>query len=375
MLHSENLRKLDWKIILLLFSLMLFSVTNLISITIHGMQEKSIWNPLVVSHLRSLIIGWIAYFTCSCCDYRKLREYHWMLYIIMLFLLSGLFFTSPIHHVKRWYRLPFFPFDFQPSEFSKLITIISLSCFLEKKTHLIHRLGTFFQAAFIFLMPFILIIKEPDLGSAFILCPTTIGLFYLSGIKPKIVNALLLISGFFFGIILLIFSGILSHENLRPFCAHFMQEYQFERLAPNMYHQRSSKIAISLGHLCGRGFINSEFTNNHWLPYPHTDSVFAVCAEKFGLCGVLLLLALFFCIIYFAFQVAAISEDLLGKFLASGIAMSLSISIILNIGMLCGLLPVTGVPLILISYGGSSIVSTMAALGFVQSIYIKRFNF
>ena len=160
-----------------------------------------------------------------------------------------------------------------------------------------------------------------------------------------------------------------------PYVTKVIKEYQYERLNPHTYHQKASQTAISLGGVTGSGFRNSEFTGHQWLPAAHTDSVFAAYAEEFGLIGVSILLLLFFGLLYFSFQVTAVAKDRFGRLLSAGITVYLAMHMIVNIGMMCGFLPITGVPLVLITYGGSSILSTMAALGIVQSIYSRRFMF
>jgi rod shape determining protein RodA len=154
-----------------------------------------------------------------------------------------------------------------------------------------------------------------------------------------------------------------------------MKEYQYNRLDPNTYHQKASQISIAIGGVTGSGWHKSEFSSRKWLPAAHTDSVFAAFGEEFGLIGVIILLLLFYYLIYLSFQVVGFSKDYFGKLLASGIAVYLAMHIIVNIAMMCGFLPISGVPLLLISYGGSSVVATMAALGILQSIYTRRFMF
>ena len=125
----------------------------------------------------------------------------------------------------------------------------------------------------------------------------------------------------------------------------------------------------------GTGWKKSEFAGGGWLPTPYTDSAFASFGEEFGFIGLLFLMVLFYALIYFSFQVTAVVKDDFGRLLSAGISVYLAMHILVNIGMMCGFLPITGVPLILITYGGSSVISTMMALGILQSIYIRRFMF
>ena len=173
----------------------------------------------------------------------------------------------------------------------------------------------------------------------------------------------------------LMFLGLISHEGFKPYATRFLKEYQYERLNPNTYHQKAAETAIALGGMTGAGWFKSEFTGHKWLPAAHTDSVFAAYSEEFGLMGVFLLLLFFFGLIYFSFQVTAVAKDYFGRLLSAGITTYMAMHMILSMGMMCGFLPITGVPLMLITYGGSSVLSTMTALGILQSIYTRRFMF
>ncbi len=377
MWDPRYLKRIDFRTVPIVVLLMIISILTIISTTsvVHGTVDEIVFSPLVKNQIRAFALGIIVYLFLICFDYRKLREWTWFFYLGMILLLVGLYFAPQIHNVRRWYRFPFLPFDIQPSEYAKVVVVISLSWFLEKKMHLVDQFKTFMQASLIVFLPFALILKQPDLGTALILCPIALTIFYFGGVKKKIIRGLMVVAAIVFGFILLVFLGILSHEEMRPFFTKFMKEYQYERLNPDTYHQRAGQTAIALGSFFGSGFCKSEFTGYNWLPYAYTDSVFPAFAEEFGLVGAFFLLALFFGLIYFSFQVAIRARDHFGRLLASGIAIYLAMHVIINMGMMCGFLPITGVPLVLVSYGGSSVLSTMIALGLLQSIYARRFAF
>lgn len=318
-------------------------------------------------------IGWVCFLFCSGMDYHKLREWTWIFYVAIVLLLLGLFFAPAIQNVHRWYKIG--STTFQPSESAKLIVVMALSWFLEYKGDRVRQRGTALQAILLVLIPFALILKQPDLGTALVLFPITLVMFYFGGIRKRIVigMSMLAIAGLAF--VSLMFLGIISHEKLRPYATLVMKEYQYERLDPNTYHQKAAQTAIALGGLTGSGWHKSEFTGRHWLPFAHTDSVFPAYAEEFGLVGVTILLGIFFCLIYFSFQVTAVAADRYGRLLSAGVTVYLAMHILVNLGMMSGFLPITGVPLVLVSYGGSSIISTMIALGILQSIYSRRFMF
>ncbi|MBI2742703.1 MAG: FtsW/RodA/SpoVE family cell cycle protein [Chlamydiales bacterium] len=371
MWDHRYLSRIDFRVIPILLGLMMISLLVISATT----GEEGFLTPLTQSQLQWFALGSAVFLFFAGFDYRKFREWAWILYIGMLILLIGLFFTAPIQNVHRWYRLPFIGIAVQPSEYAKLIVVIALSWFLENRTNETQQRRSTWQAILIVLIPFILILKQPDLGTALVLYPIALVMFYFGGIKKRVtaIMSLLGIAGLVF--VSLMFLGILSHEELRPYATKVIKEYQYERLNPNTYHQRASQTAIALGGLTGSGWRKSEFTGRQWLPEAHTDSVFAAYAEEFGLVGVFLLLLFFFGLIYFSFQVTAVAKDRFGRLLSAGITVYLAMHMIVNMGMMCGFLPITGVPLVLVTYGGSSILSTMTALGILQSIYSRRFMF
>lgn len=335
----------------------------------------SFLTPIVKSQIRWFVIGWLVFLFFSGFDYHKLKDWSWIFYALMILLLLGLYFTTPIQGVHRWYKLPFLGISVQPSEYTKIIVVICLAMFLEKKEKNIDSALSALQIGIIVGVPFLLILKQPDLGTALVLYPITLVMCFFAGINRSAFKGILILGIIGSLFTFLMFTNILSHEKLKPFFTTFMKEYQYERLSPNTYHQNAAKIAIAIGGINGSGWNKSEFSSKKWLPFAHTDSVFAAFGEEFGLLGLLILLILFYGLIYFSMQVAILAKDFFGKLLASGIAVYLAMHIIVNIGMMCGFLPITGVPLILITYGGNSVVTTMAALGVLQSIYTRRFMF
>lgn len=377
MWNIQCLSRMDFRTIPLLLGMMLISLFTISATTCETWDrvEESFFTPFVVNQIKWYGVGIIVYIFFAGFDYRKLKKWSIPLYVVTLVLLFGLFFTTPIQNVQRWYRIPILGMAFQPSEYAKLFVVIALSSFLEIKTQVIERGKTTWQAIGIILIPFLLILKQPDLGTALVLFPVGLVMFYFGGIKRRVVMSLSFIALAGVAFVSLVFLGILSHEEMRPYVTKVLKEYQYERLNPNTYHQQASQTALALGGWTGTGWRNSEFTGRQWLPAAHTDSVFAAFGEEFGLSGVFLVLIFFFGLIYFSFQVAAVAKDRFGRLLSAGITVYLAMHMIVNMGMMCGFLPITGVPLVLITYGGSSILSTMTALGIIQSIYSRRFMF
>ncbi len=367
------LARVDIRVVPLILALMWISVLVIASMTNNG--GDAFLSPDAKSQIQWFMVGWLIFAFFVGMDYRKLRSWSWILYIAVILLLIGLFFTTPIQNVQRWYKLPFLGRAFQPSEYAKLTVVIALSAFLEMKGRNAGSLRTAFQALLIVLVPFFLILKQPDLGTALVLYPIALVMFYLGGIHKGVVRTMLVLGTIGFTFVALMFTGVLSHEEMKPYATKFLKEYQYERLNPNTYHQKAAQTAIGIGGLTGTGWLQSEFSGRQWLPAAHTDSVFAAYAEEFGLFGVFLMILFFFGLIYFSFQVTAGAKDTFGRLLSAGITVYLAMHVIVNIGMMVGFLPITGVPLILVTYGGSSVVSSMMALGILQSIYSRRFMF
>ncbi|KAF3361953.1 putative cell shape (Rod)-determining protein [Chlamydiales bacterium STE3] len=377
MWNYQSLKRIDLRIVPIVILLMLISllVISANTMTSHDLIEESFFTPAVKRQIQGFILGTVVFLFLVGFDYNKLREWTWVLYILMLFALLGLFFTDPIQRVQRWYRIPIIGMNFQPSEYAKLIVVITLSWFLERKKAEADSLTTVLQASFIVGLPFLLILKQPDLGTALVLFPITLVMFYIGGVHPKVIRLMTIFGAIILTIVALIFSGTISHEKLRPYATKVLKEYQFERLDPNTHHQKAAVIAIAIGGITGSGWRSSAFTGGGFLPASYTDSVFSAFGEEFGFIGLLVLLVLFYALLYFCFQVTAVAKDHFGRLLSAGITVYLAMHILVNIGMMCGLLPITGVPLVLITYGGSSSLATMTALGILQSIYSRRFMF
>jgi rod shape determining protein RodA len=377
MWNHRTIFRVDWRILpvilaLMAISLLIISATD--PICIRG-QQNGFFTPKVQSQLQRFVLGWGVFIVFALMDYNKLREWAWILYLLMVLSLLGLFFAPAIQNVHRWYRVPLIGASIQPSEYAKLIVVITLSWFLERNRSKATSWHITFLGCLIVGVPFLLILKQPDLGTALVLCPVTLAMFYLGNMHPGMVRLLTVIGLVILTFIQLIFVGFFSYEKMHPYATKVLKEYQYERLNPNNHHQWASMTAIGVGGITGSGWRCSEFTGRGWLPYGYTDSVFPAFGEEFGLLGLLLILFLFYSLVYFGFQVTAVAKDHFGRMLSAGVTVYIAMHIIVNIGMMCGFLPITGVPLILVSYGGSSIFVTMAALGILQSIYSRRFMF
>jgi rod shape determining protein RodA len=337
--------------------------------------EQPFLTPLVRVQLQWFALGSLVYFGAAAFDYNRLREWTWLFYLLAIIALIGLFFTPSVQRVHRWYKLPLLNISIQPSESAKLAVVMALSWFLERRAGQGRRLGTVLGASLIVGIPFLLILKQPDLGTALVLFPVTWMMFYFGDIHPLVLRSMAFVGVLGLMAVAALFLGVVSPEQVRPYATRVLKEYQFERLNPNTHQQKAAVTAIAVGGLTGTGWRKSTYTAGGWLPTPFTDSVFPAYGEEFGFLGLAFLLALFYALIYRCFRIVLVAKDPFGRLLAAGITSYLAMHILVNIGMMSGFLPITGVPLILVSYGGSSILSTMLALGILQSIYARRFMF
>ncbi|HTZ11222.1 MAG TPA: rod shape-determining protein RodA, partial [Candidatus Margulisiibacteriota bacterium] len=312
--------------------------------------------------------GMLAYLAISRFSYRKLWDISYILYGLALFFLFLVFLLGAVHlGAQRWLKIIWF--NFQPSEFAKLITVIFLSRYFSKSSCDNFSLSCAHSGIFrALILPFLfvaipmgMIIEQPDLGSALMLFAVFLIIFYLSGVKTRY-------------IFILLATIMLSI----PLFWHFLRDYQKERLMvflnPNIdplgagYTIIQSKIAIGSGGLFGKGWLSGTQSQLHFLPEAHTDFIFATFAEEWGILGSSLLLLLYYLLIRRGFIIAQRSHDPFGRILALGISASLSVQVFVNIAMNFGIAPVVGLPLPLMSYGGSSVLVTFIALGVLVSI-------
>jgi len=315
-----------------------------------------------------IAIGLVCFFLASGFNYRKLWDANYFIYGTALFLLLFVFILGIVRlGAQRW--LKFAWFNFQPSEFAKLAIIIFLARYFSKKsvnyTSLLSGKFGIFRGLilpFIFVaVPMFLIIEQPDLGSGLMLLFVFVCLLYLTEVRLKYIFTLL-------GCLVLPL----------PFFWHFLREYQKQRLLvflnPNIdplgagYTIIQSKIAIGSGGFFGRGWLSGSQSQLYFLPESHTDFIFATFSEQWGFAGSFLLILLYFLIIRQGFIIAQRTQDTFGRLLAYGISLLLAIQVFINIAMNMGLAPVVGLPLPLMSYGGSSVLVTFIALGILVNI-------
>jgi rod shape determining protein RodA len=292
---------------------------------------------------------------------------------------------------RRWIDLPFY--QFQPSEFAKVAFILAAANFLSRPPDELRRPAIFWKAIGLLLLPFVLIMKEPDLGSALVLVPTGVVMMLVAGTPKRFLVKL----GAGVGILgALLLADILFAP---PALQIKMQEYQRQRLlvyfgadfaakgatpaqqsaarrlqSEKSYQVRQAMISVGSGGLWGAGWGNGKQTALQFMPSgaAHNDFIFSVIAEEEGFVGSLVVLTLYAVVLFTGLRIAGQARDRLGKLVAVGVVTLLFSHVFVNIGMNIRIVPVTGIPLPLLSYGGSSVLCSLIALGLMQNVYIHR---
>jgi len=372
------------------------------------MQAKAGTEPLllVTRQFLALLVALSGLAFFCYLDYRHLQKAAPFLYLLVVGLLVAVLLAgSGASGAQRWFQLGFF--SFQPSEVAKLVLIIALAAFLGRGKEF--RSGWEAPALLALVgLPFLLIFKQPDLGTALVLFAILLGMLAAADSAPLLLLLLvtpvlsILLRPLLFLWLLYLFSVALALFLTRartfdwlavlglnigvgvalPFLWGTLKSYQRLRIVAFLnpgadplgagYHTLQSKIAIGSGGLLGKGFLRGSQTQLQFIPEQFSDFIFSVVGEEFGLLGALLVLALFGLLIWRGLVIAGAARDRFGKLLAYGIVTMLLFHCGANIGMALGILPVVGIPLPLLSYGGTSLFMNLCALGILQSISMRR---
>jgi rod shape determining protein RodA len=295
---------------------------------------------------------------------------------------------------RRWIDLGFF--QFQPSEFAKLAFILAQAQFLCRPVDELRQPFIFWKAIGLMLLPFLLIMKEPDLGSALVLLPTGLAMMYVAGIPRRYLIQLTSIVGILGSLLLvdvlfappgwrvkledyqrnrlLVYFGR-DYTNFAPSNATPAERRRWkERQDKDEYNVRQAQISVGSGGLAGKGWRQGTQNALGYLPraVAHNDFIFSVIAEEKGFVGSVTVLTLYAVILFTGLRIAGQARDRLGRLLATGVVTILFSQVFINIGMNIRIMPVTGVPLPLLSYGGSSVLCSLIALGMLQNVHIHR---
>ena len=315
-------------------------------------------------------VGLVAMAILSRVDYSVLRRYKTGLYVALI--LSILAVLGAGHSAEGATRAIKFPlFSFQASELGKVLLIVALSALLVDRARELRSRDTTVRLMIAALVPAMLVIAQPDLGSGMVYMVIAYMLLFIAGApwRHLVALAALVCVSATFVLVAAPAAGV-----------HLLKPYQVQRLTAFLnpsanpkkegWQQLESKIAIGSGQKTGRG-LNSDQTSNGFVPESHTDFIFAAVGERYGFLGAGLVLLLYGLLISRALRVLVMAKDLFGSLIAAGVAAMLMFQVFVNVGMTIGIMPITGVTLPLLSYGGSSVITTMLAVGLLQSIYVR----
>ncbi len=355
----------NWTYLLLILLIAVIGIANMYSATSSWTAAAQ---PVYVKQFYWLGLGLVIITLVCLLDYRHLEYLSFPLYggnLLLLILVMAVGKTSM--GATRWISLG--GFNVQPSEIMKIVIIVALARFFSEKAHLRgFSLKELIAPGILLAVPALLIMKQPDLGTALlVLCiGGTMALF--AGIQRSAV--------IFLGVTGLAAAGggwFLLHDYQKQRILTFLNPER-DPLGAG-YHIIQSKIAVGSGGVSGLGFMKGTQSQLSFLPERHTDFAFSVFAEEWGLLGCLLLLSLYCLIVIWGLHIALRANDRFGMYLAIGVSAMLFWHIVVNLGMIIGLLPVVGVPLPLFSYGGTSMVTTMTGVGLLMNVGMRRFMF
>lgn len=367
-IDKRFVKNFDWFMFTLVVLLSIIGIMTIYSATRPvGLEEHS---DFYIKQLYWLLIGIAVLFLAVSFDYIWLGRFAFPIYFAGLILLIAVLIAGKTGMgAQRWLNLGFI--SFQPSEFFRIIFIIMLSryfCTVQGSMGLFTTLKIFFLLAFI---PLLIIVKQPDLGTAIILLALFASMSLVKGLHKKII--------IFFSIIAIIsipFIGDIFWEGLKGYQKNRLVAFLQPDIDPAGigYHINQSKVAIGSGGILGKGYLNGTQGPLRFLPERQTDFIFSVFAEEWGLIGSILLIFLYLLIIFRGIDTALKAKDEFGKLLASGITFMIAIYAVINIGMTLGIMPVVGIPLPFMSYGGTALLSNFIAIGILINIRTRRFE-
>ena len=362
--RNSVLRQMDWLLIVVVSALSAIGVLLVWSATQPSLQAAGV-NPhtYMKKQLLWVVIGLILMFTVSFMDSRRLRSWTPFVYGVTVLGLLAVFATHAVNGAHAWINLPG-GFQVEPSEFAKIALILALATvFTQSRWRGTPGLRSVLLALACAVPLLALVVKEPALGVALVLAAVTATMVVLSGTKLRIIAALAVILG---GVAALV-GG-----------THLLKSYQLTRftsflhpsadLAGAGYNAAQAKIAVGSGGMFGTGLFHGSIVAGNYVPAQQTDFIFTVAGEELGFVGTITIVVLLSIVIVRAIRIAARADDLFGVLIASGVAIWFGFQSFVNIGMTIGIMPITGLPLPFVSYGGSAIFADMIAIGMLQSV-------
>ena len=355
-----HLKNFDWLIFSLSLIISLIGVMEIYSATQHQASES-----FYVKQLCFLGLSLVVMFIISYVNYHSLTEHAPYIYLGVIIALILVLITAPVISGTRGW-IPIGTLKLQPSEFSKVAVVLALSRFLCEVREKFLTFAHIVKACLIVTLPIGLILLQPDLGSAITFVPLLLVGLFLGGLRFR-----------------WIMCGILFSSLITVTGWYNLKEYQKERIYTFLepgndpqgwgYHSIQSRVAVGSGGIFGKGVTQGTQTALGFLPEPHTDFIFSVTGEELGFVGSVTILGLYFLMIMRAVHIAQTARDKLGIYLTLGSISVIMFHIFVNVGMVLGIMPITGIPLPLMSYGGSSMLSTFILLGLIANVRMHRY--
>jgi rod shape determining protein RodA len=354
----------DWAMIGAIMALCLIGLAQIYSTTYTAGSGPS---SIFYTQIYGIVLGLLAMVVAMSFDYRTLADKSHFFYLGIVALLIGVLFFGVVRGgSRRWIDLG--PLNLQPSEFAKATLALVLAKFFGESRRGTTTRADLLIAGAIAALPLLLIARQPDLGTAVTLLPVVFAVAYVAGMPMRI-----------FGILAI--AGIL----IAPVAWKFaLQDYQKERVLTFLdpsedargagYQQIQARITVGSGGLLGKGFKEGTQGQYRFLPVAHNDFIFSVLAEEQGFVGVIVALGLYLFVILRSLESARLAKDRLGAYLVVGVLASFTFQVIYNITMSAGLAPVKGLTLPLMSYGGSSMIATLAGFGLILNVRMRRFT-
>ncbi len=354
-------RDFDWVLLIFVLVICAIGVSEIYSATLHTKFEG-----IHVKQVYWILAGLVLMFLVSLINYQELLELvPWMYGFSLVSLVAVLLFGKKYLGARRWIDLKLF--HFQPSEWVKLVLILTMAKYFAEYRENDLPIRELMKAGLVALFPMLLVLKQPDLGTALTYIPIAIMALALGGMRPKHAMVLLVVAA--------VLMPAMWKWGLKP--------YQKERLSTFVEPEADSKgsgyqviqslVAVGSGGVWGKGVAKGTQTQGQFLPVPHTDFIFAAWSEEHGFVGALAVMLLYFGVLMRLIHDAQTAPDRAGVFLIMGVVAVLAFHVLVNVGMVVGFMPVTGIPLPLMSYGGSSILFTFLALGIVMNVRMRRF--
>ena len=362
--ERTSFKRFDWNYIIVILSLQIIGLINLYS----AAYSTNHLNRVFFSQLMWMPIAWFAFLVMAKINYKTLLEYAGVIYALNLgALVLVLFIGKRLYGARRWIDLYFF--HFQPSETMKLSIILFLGAYLSRRKLENFGFKDLLKPLLIVGVPFLLTVRQPDLGTGILLLAIPGSMILFLRVRTRVLMSVALILAVSLPVAWSY--GLKSYQKNRVL--NFLNPERDPR--GTGYNSIQAKIAIGSGQLLGRGFQQGSQNQLEFLPERHSDFIFCVLSEEYGFIGGFFTLALFLVLLLIILHIAQASGDRGAILICVGVTAFIFWHMIINIGMVSGLLPIVGVPLPLLSYGGTSLVTFMGSLGIVASIGRRRYMF